>query len=135
MNKTILTAVIVAVVAGGAGFAAGRLIGTRGQPPFGDRQFGAGAERFGQSTGPGTEQREFRQGMQQAVGEVLSLDATGFTLTLPGGGSRIVLVPATAAVTTAASASLQDIVVGSQVSVTGITNDDGSITANSLQLR
>jgi hypothetical protein len=68
-------------------------------------------------------------------GEVISKDDKGMTIKLQNGGSKIIFLSATTAVTKAATGSITDLTVGTQISVTGATNTDGSITAQSVQIR
>jgi hypothetical protein len=69
------------------------------------------------------------------MGEVLSKDATGITIKLRNGGSQIVLIGGSAQVLKSVTGTLNDVAVGSNVTVIGTANSDGSFTANSIQLR
>ena len=78
------------------------------------------------------------------VGQIISKDATSITVQLmtPGGaasgtaaGSKIVFFDSNTKVTKQASGTLADLAVGTEVSVTGTTNSDGSVSAQSVQIR
>lgn len=69
------------------------------------------------------------------AGEILSKDATSFTVKLSTGGSRIVFTSASTTVAKMAQGSLDDLTVGASVLVTGTPNSDGSMTASSVELR
>lgn len=69
------------------------------------------------------------------TGEVLSKDAQGITVKMRDGGSSIVFIGKTATVSKSATGSVDDIAVGTQVMVTGSKNTDGSINAQSVQIR
>lgn len=135
MNK-ITIAVVVAVVAGGLGFFGGsQYAKSSAQSALSQRfsQFSAGG-MLGRRGGGG-------QGGGFVTGEVLSKDANSITIKLrsnsPTGqtGSKIVLTPGSTAVTKSVDGSLADVVVGDQVTVIGSTNTDGSVTAQSIQIR
>ncbi len=70
-----------------------------------------------------------------ATGDILSHDDTGITIKMRDGSSKIILVPASAAVLKSTSGSLGDLSVGQSVTVTGSTNADGSINAQTVQIR
>ncbi|MDO8482526.1 MAG: hypothetical protein Q7S86_01755 [bacterium] len=68
-------------------------------------------------------------------GEVISKDDKSITLKLADGGSKIVFLSGTAAITKSISGSFEDIVVGERVMITGTANSDGSMTGQTVQIR
>jgi hypothetical protein len=68
-------------------------------------------------------------------GEIISKNTTGVTIQLQAGGSKIILISNSTPVTKTISGTLDDLVIGKQISVTGTTNADSSITATSIQIR
>ena len=81
-------------------------------------------------------------------GTVLSKDANSITVQLRGpdmmnaqsgatttGGSKIVIYSTSTGIEKTVSGAIGDVVVGSQVSVTGTANPDGSVNATSIQIR
>ncbi|MDB5254975.1 MAG: hypothetical protein JWL92_351 [Candidatus Nomurabacteria bacterium] len=68
-------------------------------------------------------------------GTVLSKTDTTITVQNQAGGSKIILVSPSTAVSKSAQGSITDVAVGSSILATGSTNSDGSITAQTLQLR
>lgn len=78
-------------------------------------------------------------------GEVLSKDANSVTVKLnnndPTGtsttstGSKIIFFDTSTTVSKMATGSINDLITGTQVSITGTTNPDGSVTAKSIQVR
>lgn len=75
-------------------------------------------------------------GMLNGVnGEVLSKDASSLTVKLRDGGSKQVLFSSSTQVSMMASGTIMDVNTGSNVFVSGKTNQDGSVTAETIQLR
>jgi hypothetical protein len=75
-------------------------------------------------------------------GNIISSDASSITLQLPSGtgstgstGSKIIFFSSTTQISKSASGTASDLAAGTSVSVTGTTNPDGSITAQSIQIR
>ncbi len=68
-------------------------------------------------------------------GEVVSVDAKGFTVKLRDGSSKIVFLSGATEILKFATGTVSDIGVGEQITVSGSANSDGSITAQSVQLR
>lgn len=69
------------------------------------------------------------------AGQIVSENGQTITLQLRSGSSENVFVSTTTAVMKTTSGSLSDLAVGDNVTVIGTTNTDGSITAESIQLR
>jgi hypothetical protein len=69
------------------------------------------------------------------TGEVISKDDTSIVVKLKDGGSKIIFVSNSTSVAKTESGTLADVSVGKQVSVTGSSNSDGSVTAESIQIR
>lgn len=126
MNKGIVTAVVVGVVALGAGFVGGMQY-QKSQSPFGGRA-------AGQFVGAGG-QRAARAGAGFAIGSVLSKDEQSVTLKLQSGSTQIVFLSASTSVLRSSAGALGDIMVGAEVTAMGTSNADGSITAQSVQMR
>jgi hypothetical protein len=68
-------------------------------------------------------------------GQILSKDAQSMTIKLGSGGSEIVFVDSNTKISKQASGSLSDLTVGTNVSVAGTANSDGSLTAQMVQIR
>jgi hypothetical protein len=68
-------------------------------------------------------------------GEIISKDETSVTIKMQNGSTKIVLVGGSAQVMKSTTGSLDDLAVGTQVTVTGAANSDGSVTAQSVQIR
>ncbi|HUO75656.1 MAG TPA: hypothetical protein VMU12_01950 [Candidatus Paceibacterota bacterium] len=126
MKNILISVVVTAIVAGGAGYWLGN---SHGQSMATAQR----AQRFGQATGTGTANRSAFGGA--VTGDVISVDATGFTVNMQTGGSRIVIVPASATIMKSTAGALSDVSVGTHVTVIGSANSDGSVTAQSVQIR
>jgi hypothetical protein len=69
------------------------------------------------------------------AGEIISQDSSGITVKAQDGSSKIVLIGGSATISKQAEGSISDLAVGKTVTVVGTSNSDGSITAQSVQLR
>ncbi len=132
-HYAIIAALILLI--GGASFYGGIQYQKTRINPAGDRQnFG----RPGGLGGPGG--RGMQAGGNRAQGgftngEILSTDAQGMTLKLIDGGSKIIFFSASTTIGKMDTGTKDDLKQGSNVMITGTPNQDGSITANSVQIR
>jgi hypothetical protein len=101
----------------------------RGQ--FGDGQFQPGENLRGSGSGGG---QQFRGGGFTA-GEIISRDDSSITIKMQDGSTKIVLVGSSADVMKTTEGSADDLAVGTHVTVAGTANSDGSMTAQSVQIR
>ncbi len=128
-KKYIISAVVGAVVIAGAGFYAGDTYAKSSTPARSAFAAGQFAGRMG-GMGIGT-----RGAGGFTAGEIISKDATSITIKMQDGSTKIVLVGASTQIMKAASGTAADLVSGTQVVVTGSVNSDGSLTAQSVQIR
>lgn len=70
-----------------------------------------------------------------ASGEVLAKDDTSITLKLKAGGSQIILLSDKTQVVKSDQGALTDLLVGQSLTINGTANQDGSLTAESIQIR
>jgi len=66
---------------------------------------------------------------------VIAKDEQSLTLKMPDASSKIVFFSDSTATTKSAEGSLNNLEIGKTISINGTANQDGSITANSIQLR
>ncbi len=137
MQKLVLTASAAVLIAGSAGFYGGSLYQKRtdsARSPFGMangtvRPGDDRAQRFG------GESQGFRQtGTNFVAGEVLAKDDSSITVKLRDGGSRIVFISESTAISKSTQGSKDDLAVGGTVMVTGTTGTDGIMSAQSISL-
>lgn len=141
MKKNILPIIILAIVVVGAGsFYGGMKYGQSkgsaggGLANLSIEQRQARFQQMGGGANVGS-QRAVRNGGGLAMGEIISKDVNSITVKLSDGGSKIAFIATSTQVMKFAAGSLDDLTVGDNISVNGTANQDGSITAQSIQLR
>lgn len=150
MNKMLITVIAVAIIAGGGAFYGGmKYAGTKTsrdslQGNFPNMQNLSPEERqqrFQQmGTNGGTAIRGvngsgMRNGGGFSGGEIISMDDKSLTVKLPDGGSKIIFFSESTEIVKSVTSTASDLEIGKNVMVTGTTNSDGSVTAQSIQLR
>ena len=131
MNKTSIIAIIIALLVGfGAGMTYGKSGGTATTPQdtvggFGAGRAGAGGNRAARGGGFGG----------GTSGEVIAKDASSITVKTRDGSTKIVFVSGTTQVVKTAAGSQSDISMGTNVTAIGPANTDGSVNAQSIQIR
>jgi hypothetical protein len=82
-------------------------------------------------------QRGVRPGANGGLvsGQILSQDDKSVTLKLLDGGSKIIFFSASTQITKSATGAVADLTVGENLMINGTTNTDGSITAQTIQIR
>jgi len=127
MQKKQLTiiSIIVLIVVGGGAFYGGMVYGQNQRK-----------NSFGQQV-PGTSIRGNRTGAGGGFnsGEIIAKDDKSITIKLLTGGSKIVFFSSSTEVGKFVNGNSSDLVVGQSVSVAGAANQDGSVTAQSIQIR
>lgn len=128
MNQKNIGIIVAVLIISGGSFYGGTTYEKSSVPARG--QFSGGGQ-FASAGGA----RRARTGGGMTAGSILSRDATSMTIKMQDGSTRIVLVSASTQVMKSASGTLDDLSAGTNVVVTGSANSDGSITAQSIQLR
>jgi len=136
MKHVVMAVVATAVIVGGGAFSGGmryerqRLPADAREGRALNREWRQSGDRLQSDTMLGT-----RGGAGLIVGEVLSRDTQSMTVKIRDGGSKIVLFGQTTEIVKSVAGTTDDLTVGRQVTVMGTPNADGSVTAQSIQIR
>jgi hypothetical protein len=130
-NKTVyIISVVLIIVA----FFGGMMYGKYGVSSGGNGNYSANGGQAGTYAG-----RAGRGGANGGAGltsgDILSMDDKSLTLQLRSGGSKLVFLSASTTVQKQTEGSRADLTVGETVTAIGSPNPDGSITAQSIQIR
>lgn len=129
MKKQLLVIIVIIVLlaVGGGSFYGGMLYGKSQNI----RPAGFPSSFNGNMQGLGT-----KNGSNFISGEIISKDSNSITLQLPNNsGSKIIFYSSATQISKSATGTSEDLAVGTSVSVTGITSSDGSVAAQSIQIR
>lgn len=135
MKKNLLIIIAIAIVIGVGAFYGGmkydqsKATANISQFGFQNRQMGASGN--GSRNGIAGN----RTGGGFVTGEIISKDDKSITVKLQNGGSEIVFLSDTTKIMKSTDASTSDLATGKAVQVMGTANSDGSVTAQSIQLR
>ena len=138
MNKKNLIIVIVCLlVVAGASFYAGMSYSKKGGVSKNKLMNFDGNSVQGQRVGQNGIARKMGQGNGAGAinGEVLSKDDKSITVKLRDGGSKIVFFAASTTISKSVDGTKEDLGAGKSVMIFGSTNSDGSVSAQSIQLR
>lgn len=134
-QKMIGISIVTLLVVAGASFYGGMEY-AKGKSPNNDMRMTGSMPQMGQERG--SQQGGMRgatgMGAGATMGEVIAKDDQSITVKLADGGSKIVFYTQTTSVSKNAEASLSDVAIGEQVQVTGSSNADGSVSAQSIRV-
>lgn len=117
--------VVIALVALGGGFYWGKASSAASRGSFaGTGTFGSSTRRIAGATGGGL-----------AVGTVLTIGSSSITLQLANGNSEVVFYSSSTPVSVPTTVSVSTLKAGANVMVAGTSNSDGSVTAQTIQVR
>ena len=131
-RKILVTVVVVVILVGGGSFYGGmkyaqsKVPQRTGQGNFGDFQRNSAANMGGlRGSGSGG----------FTIGEIIAKDSSSVTVKLNDGGSKIVFYSDTTEIDKFAKGTAGDLQIGESVTVSGQANQDGSLTAQTIQIR
>lgn len=134
--KKIALIIIAIIVAGGAAFYGGMKYQATTAANIQNLSPEARRQMFQQAGGiDGGRNSGARAGGGFTTGEIIAKDDMSITIKFRDGGSKIIFVSATVEVTKSVKGSLSDLEIGKTVSVGGKQNADGSVTAETVQVR
>lgn len=133
--KNVLIAVIITViVVGGGSFYGGMKYGQSKAAAAQTQQLAARQQGAGANGAFGARRNGGATG-SFVNGSILSKDDKSVTIQLQGGGSKIVLLSGSTTIGKSTDGTVADLEVGKTVTITGSANSDGSMTAQSIQIR
>ena len=131
MNNKIIAGVVAVVIVAGTSFYGGMAYKGKSTPSRG--QFANGQFIGNQN---GTRNIGARGGGSGfTVGEILSKDAGSITIKMQDGGTKIALIASSTQIMKASAGEVGDLSIGTNVTVNGTVNSDGSVTAQNVQIR
>jgi hypothetical protein len=143
VKKWLIPVVIVVVIAVGVGgFFGGRATGGSSS----DGMPAAAGEFSGQIPGDGTVPEGVpsggtngsgfsgRDGGSMIAGSIIAADDSSITIQTSDGSTKIVLLSDSTSISKTEEGAQSDLVTGEDVTISGTTNDDGSVTATRIQL-
>ena len=133
-NNKIIAAVVVVVLLG-ASFYGGMVYGKSSTPARG--AFAAGATgTFARGTGTAGARGGLGAGGGFTAGQVISNSGTSISIQQQNGSSsELVLLSPSTQILKSAAGTASDLTPGAEVTVTGTSNSDGSLSATSIQIR
>ncbi|OHA27457.1 MAG: hypothetical protein A3C06_03370 [Candidatus Taylorbacteria bacterium RIFCSPHIGHO2_02_FULL_46_13] len=133
MNNKIVAGIAGVVVIVGLAFYGGMAYGKSASPTRG--QFGNGQLMGNLDGARGSLTKGGMNGGGITFGEIISKDAGSVTIKMQDGSTKIVLVATSTQIMKSLTGSLNDLTNGINVTITGTTNSDGSVSAQSVQIR
>lgn len=132
MKKTLFVILTVAVVVGGGAFYGGMKYGqSKALASLSQQQ----QQRFQQMGGARPGNRSGNSGGGFISGQIISKDDKSITVKLQDGGSKIIFYSDATGIDKFVNGTLNDLEVGKTVMINGTANQDGSLTAKSIQIR
>lgn len=132
MNKKNIILAVSGIIILVIGFYGGTLYSKNNTPTPTRGQFGQNGNLGRGVNGGGTMRL---MGSGNVSGEIISKDLTTITLKLRDGGSKIIFLTDKTPVQKSVPGNTNDLSIREQVVVAGTPNPDGSLTAQSIQIR
>ena len=127
-KKVLIVSLIAVLISAGSGFIAGMKYQESKTPQFARFfQNSQSRNQFSQRVGQIT-------GVRSVSGKLISKDKSSITIELADSSSKIILLSDSSQITKTNSGTDTDLTEGTQVTVFGQENSDGSLTAQNIQI-
>ncbi len=133
-NKIIILCVLFLLVGAGC-FFAGLKYGQRNNQQNFSGNFFKGSNINQQAAGGNEMRRRLSQPNNIVVGEIIKKEEGSLVIKLKDGGSKIILFSQDVPIMRMASSTVDQLQSGVNIMVTGTQNEDGSFSAESIQIR
>lgn len=128
-TKNIAIVAVIVILVGAGSFYAGMQYASSQKRGFGNMPGDFQPQRMGNRQNGAGQNGGF------ASGEVISKDDKSITIKLRDGGSKIIFISEKTTVGKMSTGTISDVAQGANVTIMGTANTDGSITAQTVQLR
>lgn len=136
MNKKLISLLILGFVIVGAGsFFGGMKYAESKNPLAGNFRNLTADQRAQMAANGGSRIGGNRTGTNLINGDIITKDDKSITVKLNDSGSKIVFYSSSTQITKTASGTASDLEIGKNVTVNGSVNQDGSVTAQTIQMR
>jgi len=129
MKKLLISVIATAIMFGGAGYFLGAKLSSSARTPQQQGFAGRTGGRMGGNAANGG----------FATGQIIAKDSTSITVQMGNAtsttGSKIVFYSDSTPITKSVAGTSNDLSVGEQITANGTANSDGSLTAQSIQIR
>jgi hypothetical protein len=134
-----VSTIIISLITLAIGFAGGFIYQKSKTPAFArNGQFqtagGNSSNRSGARGTNGTGIPNQRIMSKEIVGEITSVDSSSLTIKTPDGGSKIIMISDSTTVNQATKVDKNSLKVGSQISISGDQNTDGTVTGKIINI-
>lgn len=139
MNKNIILSIILTAIIIGSGAFYGGMKYAQAKNPGASANFAnltpGQRQQRAQQMGGAKRTGNNAQGANFINGDIISKDDKSVTIKMQDGGSKIVFYSLSTPIKKSADGVASDLEIGKQVMISGSQNQDGSITAQNIQIR
>jgi hypothetical protein len=130
-----VSTIIISLVTLIIGFAGGFIYQKSKTPSFArNGQFQMAGGNPSNRSGNGTGMPSQKISSKETIGEITSVDSSSITIKTPDGGSKIVMISDSTTVNQATKVDKTNLKAGSQVSISGDQNTDGTVTGKIINI-